>query len=149
MVAFVIREMHQSEADIWGKMRLRLWEDLTEPQNQREIAKANQDPNATTFLALDDNARPIGFAEVSIRDYANGCTEQPVPFLEGIWVDPEFQRSGAGRALINHIAEDMRTRGFRELCSDILETNHLSHQAHEKWGFEETERVIYFRKSLD
>ena len=148
-MAFVVREMQPNEAAIWGNMRRQLWDDLSEAQNQREIAKASEDPNATTFLALDDKARPIGFAEISIRDYANGCTEQPVPFLEGIWIDPEFQRSGAGRALINHIAEALRQRGYNELCSDILETNHLSHQAHEKWGFEETERVIYLRKSLD
>ena len=36
------------------------------------------------WSALLPDQSPVGFAEISIRDYANGCRAQPVPFLEGI-----------------------------------------------------------------
>ena len=148
-MTLVIRELLDTETSEWGQMRLRLWDDLSDEQNEREIAKALEDPNCTTFIALNGDDKPVGFAEVSIRDYANGCTEQPVPFLEGIWVDPDHQRHGIGRLMVDAIIAEMQNRGFRELCSDILEDNQQSYAAHEKWGFEETERVVYFRKSFE
>ena len=39
------------------------------------------------YIALGADHEPIGFTEICIREYANGCTNQPVPFLEGVWVD--------------------------------------------------------------
>lgn len=39
-------------------------------------------------------------------------------------------------------------KGFRDLGSDTPEDNILSEEAHRGWGFAETERVVYFRKSL-
>ena len=91
---------------------------------------------------------PIGFAERSIRDYANGCTSQPVAFLEGIWVERRFRGQGIGRALVESIVADLLSDGFRELCSDAGITNRRSHRAHKGWGFSETDRVVYFRKPL-
>ena len=96
--------------------------------------------------APDGNA--IGFAEVSIRRSANGCDSQPVPFVEGIWVDPQFRLRGIGAQLIAHIEAFVTARGFHELGSDALIDNTASHAAHRGWGFAETERVIYFRKLL-
>ena len=32
------------------------------------------------WSALLPDQSPVGFAEISIRDYANGCGAQPVPF---------------------------------------------------------------------
>jgi aminoglycoside 6'-N-acetyltransferase I len=43
----------------------------------------------------------------------------------------------------------LASRGYRELGSDALIDNSASHAAHRGWGFAETERVVYFRKSLD
>jgi len=72
-----------------------------------------------------------------------------VPFLEGIWVEPELRRRGVGRALVDHVEAFVRARGFREIGSDALLGNRASHAAHAAWGFSETERVVYFRKGLD
>ena len=147
-MSFTIRLLQDSDADAWARMRVRLWDDLSDAQNQSEISKMLGDGRSTTYLVIDAADNPIGFAEISIRDYANGCTQQPVPFLEGIWIDDDHQRRGIGRALIARITDDLKARGHVELCSDILETNHQSHRAHENRGFIETERVIYFRKGL-
>jgi aminoglycoside 6'-N-acetyltransferase I len=42
----------------------------------------------------------------------------------------------------------LTVRGFRELGSDSLIENQAAHEAHARWGFSETERVVYFRKPL-
>ena len=38
--------------------------------------------------------------------------------------------------------------GWRELASDALLDNEISHSVHRALGFEETERVVFFRKRL-
>jgi aminoglycoside 6'-N-acetyltransferase I len=54
-------------------------------------------------LAESTEGRPAACAKLSFRRYANGCDSEPVPFLEGIFVRPEFRRQGAGVSLIAHI----------------------------------------------
>ncbi|WP_432444450.1 GNAT family N-acetyltransferase [Rhizobium leguminosarum] len=81
----------------------------------------------TGYLALRPDQAPLGFAEICIREYANGCTAQPVPFLEGIWIDPKHRRQGVGRALLENITGDLIKQGFRELCSDADIRNRRSH----------------------
>jgi aminoglycoside 6'-N-acetyltransferase I len=71
-----------------------------------------------------------------------------VPFLEGIWVETELRRQGVGKALIEYAANFLVARGFSELGSDAEIDNHVSHASHRGWGFSETERVVYFRKTL-
>ncbi|WP_162505238.1 hypothetical protein [Candidatus Arsenophonus triatominarum] len=50
----------------------------------------NSKQNAGYIAML--NRQAVGFAEICLREYANGCTKQPVPFLEGIWVKPEYRQ---------------------------------------------------------
>ncbi len=92
------------------------------------------------------SARPPQYN--AIRAYANGCESQPVPFLEGIWVNAQFRRQGIGAGLIKHIEAFLLARGFWELGSDTPIDNDSSQAAHLGWEFSETERVIYFRKTL-
>jgi len=92
--------------------------------------------------------KAVGFAEYAEREYANGCVAQPVPFLEGIWVHETYRRRGVARALLAHLEGLARARGFDEMGSDVDLENDGSHAAHGRWGFEETERVVFYRKSL-
>lgn len=143
-----IKKMEQDNVSEWASMRLMLWSNYTIQEHIADIEKAIQSENYSGYMALLANGQPIGFAEVSIRPYANGCVEQPVPFLEGIWVEPTYQRQGVGKSLLLQISKDLITQGFTELCSDAEVSNHMSHKAHQQWGFYETERVIYYRKPL-
>jgi len=42
----------------------------------------------------------VGFVEVSLRPYAEGCDTRPVGYLEGGYVAPEWRGQGIGRALV-------------------------------------------------
>jgi aminoglycoside 6'-N-acetyltransferase I len=130
----------------WAAMRQSLWPDTAE-SHLRELAEFLPNPDFAAFIAELDG-RQIGFAEVSIRPFANGCDTRPVPFLEGIWVDPGYRSRGAGAALLSAVEDWARARGFQELGSDTEIANVPSIASHLAWGFEETERVVYFRKSI-
>jgi aminoglycoside 6'-N-acetyltransferase I len=54
----------------------------------------------------------------------------------------------SARALCAAIAAWGRDQGCTELASDALEDNVQSHAFHRAIGFEETERVVYFRMLL-
>src|SRR3954467_8915841 len=110
-----IREMRPADRTVWAQMRAALWPQATAEQHEREINSIGGD--YWGFLAEVKGA-PAGFAEVAIRNYANGCESQPVPFLEAIWVAPEFRRHGIAAQLLKHVEAFVTARGFREIGSD-------------------------------
>jgi aminoglycoside 6'-N-acetyltransferase I len=146
---FKIKKMDAADRAVWMDMRVGLWPDDAPSALLRSIEAILSGDDAWAFLAESTEGTPAGFAEVSIRKYANGCDSEPVPFLEGIFVRPQFRRQGAGARLIAHIEAFLMERGFNELGSDALIDNRDSHAAHCGWGFSETERVVYFRKALN
>jgi aminoglycoside 6'-N-acetyltransferase I len=101
------------------------------------------------FIAQDTQAGLLGFAEVAVRtDFVNGCEHRPALFLEGIYVRPEHRGRGVARALCEAAGRWGLEQGCREFASDVYEDDHDSLAAHRGLGFEETERVVYFRKPL-
>jgi aminoglycoside 6'-N-acetyltransferase I len=142
---FNVREMRASDRAAWAEMRAALWPEETPLAHAKEIDGVLGSERAWGFIAETPDRVPAGFAEIAIRAYANGCESQPVPFLEGIWVDAQFRRRGIGAALIAHIEAFLAARGFCELGSDTPIDNATSRAAHLGWAFSETERVIYFR----
>jgi aminoglycoside 6'-N-acetyltransferase I len=100
-------------------------------------------------IASSMEGKTAGFVEAALRmDYVNGCVSSPVVFLEGIYVEPWARRQGAARSLVEAVETWGRTQGCSEFASDALLENSDSHSMHRGLGFEETERVVYFRKSL-
>ena len=146
----MIRLAAAADVDALAALRFALWPD--EPLDVRRVeAEANvvRTDGLATFVA-EVQDRVVAFAEVALRhDYVNGCETSPVAFLEGIYVRPEHQRTGIGRALVAAAEQWARAQGCAELASDALLDNHASHRFHAGAGFEETERVVYFRKRLE
>jgi aminoglycoside 6'-N-acetyltransferase I len=145
---FAVRQMGVNDRAIWAEMRIALWPDDTLPVHTATIDELLGDNDVWGFIAEATDGGAIGFAEIAVRKYANGCDTRPVAFLEGVWVKPQFRRRGIGTRLIAHAAALLAARGFRELGSDTQINNHASQAAHVAWGFSETERVVYFRKLL-
>jgi aminoglycoside 6'-N-acetyltransferase I len=144
-----VRRLFTSDWESWAQLRHRLWPTQTVAAHAVQIATLVQNNGTEGYGGFDPTGRLVAFAEISIRPYANGCTRTPVPFLEGIFVQEGDRRRGVGTVLVADIAEELRRRDFGELCSDAEIDNIASHAAHHRWGFAETERVIYFRKALD
>jgi aminoglycoside 6'-N-acetyltransferase I len=94
------------------------------------------------------DGRVVGFLELDYRKYAPGCSSSPVPFIEGWYVEPEFQRRGIGRALVDAAIARARAAEDLEIASDAEIENADGVAAHCALGFEEVERVVCFRRSL-
>jgi aminoglycoside 6'-N-acetyltransferase I len=71
-----------------------------------------------------------------------------VGYLEGWYVVPEVRRQGIGAQLMAAAEDWARGQGCTEIASDALIDNENSHRAHRALGFEETGRVVNFRKPL-
>jgi len=145
--SFVVRPAERRDLANWAQMRAELWPCSSRQEHLAELEEGSKSTSFRGWVALSDD-RCIGFAEAYIRPFANGCDSRPVVFLEGIWVGPDFRRFGVGRALVESVAEWARAQGIYELGSDAELTNTLSQTCHLKWGFEETERVVYYRMKL-
>jgi len=148
MLMTTVRRTQAADRSEHARMRAALWPDEDPQELADDLATLLEDPTQIAFVAERGDGRLCGFAEASVRRYANSNDESPCAFLEGWWVDENVRRSGVGRALVAAIEEWARAQGFTELGSDALLDNTLGHQAHHALGFEERERVIYFRKWL-
>ena len=101
------------------------------------------------YIAYSASHEAIGFAEVSLRgDHVNGARTSPVAFIEGLYVVPPARRKGVARALVAAACDWARRAGCQEIASDAVLENSISHVVHRALGFEETERVVFFRRTL-
>lgn len=108
------------------------------------------DLKAVAYFAISDADEAVGFAEVSLRtDHVNGCDKSPVAFLEGFYVGPNFRRVGIAASLLGSVEDCARSVGCIELGSDADWENADGHAFHTALGFTETERIIFFKKSLE
>lgn len=129
-------------------LRKALWPHISEDEHQKEVVRFLGRKDIFFFLARDKDAGACGFAEVSLKDHANGCDFSPVLFLEGIWVAKKFRRLGLGRELVKEIEQFAIDKNIPGLGSDCLIDNQASQKAHTNWGFEEVERVVCYAKKL-
>ncbi len=139
-----------ADAAEWLTLRLALWPDTSRQEHRAEIDQILAEPGETfNIIARDDGGAALGFVEASLRrDYVNGTDTSPVGFLEGIYVVPEARGRGVARALVAATEAWTREQGCTEFASDALLDNADSHAMHRALGFEETERVVFFRKAL-
>jgi aminoglycoside 6'-N-acetyltransferase I len=133
-----------------AELRHALWPRLTVEHHGEELfGKLTLQDSYAVFVATEPDGMISGFAEASLRfDYVNGCTSSPVAFMEGIYVMPEYRGRGVARALADGCAHWGAATGAKELASDAAITNLESLKMHQALGFEETERVVYFKKQL-
>ena len=134
----------------WIALRRALWPNETTNEHDAETATLlDRADDAIAFLARAGDHAAVGFAEATLRrDFVNGCTSTPVAFLEGIYVSPCWRQQGVARLLCRAVEEWAVNLGCSEMASDTDLLNTGSHLMHAALGFAETERVVYFRKSL-
>lgn len=129
------------------ELRMQLW---PQPENecQQEAFKilANQE-RWSVFLARLENL-PVGFLEVSLRDYAEGASISPVAYIEGWFVVPGQRRLGIGKLLIGAAESWALSRGCTEIASDTQLDNAVSIAAHQRLGYQEIERQVCFLKQI-
>ncbi|MGH8385111.1 MAG: aminoglycoside 6'-N-acetyltransferase [Pseudomonas sp.] len=145
-----IQICQSNEQSGWLPLRHALWPDASQQEHQDEIDELLRQPQRyINFVAYDGQEQPIGLAEASLRsDYVNGTDVSPVVFLEGIYVVPQHRRQGVAAQLIEQVAQWGREHGCAQMASDTDLANLPSQQTHKALGFEETERVVFFKRQL-
>ncbi len=146
-----LRPLELRDRRAWAEMRAALWPEADAAELAHETIKHFAGVKAAEEVWVAEDVvigRLLGFLELSLRAYAEGCASSPVPFVEAWYVTAEARHSGVGRALIEAAENWSRLRGFAELGSDAALENDPSHAAHQALGFEEVERIVCYRKSL-
>jgi len=134
----------------WLPLRMALWPECARAAHLKEMAGFLGEPGRfAQFVVREMDGRGVGFVEASIRtDGVIGTTSSPVAFLEGLYVEPVARGRGVARCLVLAVSEWAVARGCSELASDTQLDNLVSQAVHLRLGFGETERVVFFRKSL-
>ncbi len=155
--AVMVRGAEPRDAEAWAQMRARLWPaaDASELAAETRAFAAGSAPPyiAAAFVAeargpLETHAALVGFLEVAIRPFSDGCDSMPVPHVEGWYVEPAARGQGVGRKLMKAAEAWACARDFRELASDTEIENLASLLAHQACGFEEVDQLRKFRKVL-
>ena len=119
-----------------------------DPDGEFEIDGVFADPLTAMFIAADDDDRPVGFVEVALRSFAEGCVTSPVGYIEGLYVEADMRRQGIARALFEAAEAWAVGQNCREMGSDVRIDNDTSESAHLAAGYEPVERIICFRKTI-
>lgn len=145
-----IRPLELRDRGGWAEMRVTFWPDADAGELAHDTVQHFAGVKAAdeVLVAEDVNGHLLGFLELSLRPYAEGCASSPVPFIEGWYVSSQSRHAGVGRALVESAENWARLRGFTEIGSDALLENDVSHAAHQALGFTEVERIVCYRKSL-
>jgi aminoglycoside 6'-N-acetyltransferase I len=144
----MIRTYRDEDRAEWLRRRRALWDDCPDEQQEREMEEILATDSEEVIFAERLGGGVCGFLEAAIRSRADGCERHPVGYIEGWYVDPDARRQGVGRALVVAAESWARSKGCRQMASDAELWNAVSHQAHGALGYEETARLVLFKKDL-
>lgn len=140
-----IRPLRPEDLPAYLPLRAALWPEGGD--DVEEVERFLADAEQAAFVA-EVEGRLVGFVEVSLRPYAEGCHTRPVGYLEGWYVAPGWRGRGIGRALVKAAEDWARGKGCREMASDTELGNFLGQEAHRRLGYQEVERIVCFQKDL-
>jgi len=149
----VIAPIRRDQADAWVTMRSRLGPEWFVTRIEgflREYFEAGRIDGLrhVVLLAARRDGTPVGFAEVSLRDFAEGCAAGPVGYLEGWFVEDYARGFGVGRALVAAAEHWAAEQGCTEFASDAELSNPSGLGAHLALGFEPVCDIRCFRKTI-
>lgn len=151
----LIEALTTGSADEWIRMRRALgpeWllDDMPALASEYfEYGTIQSMPHCVLIARDPQTCEPLGFAEISLREFAEGCLTSPVGYLEGWYVEPAARGRGVGSCLVRAGEDWAREQGCSEFASDADIDNTASIRAHESLGFEPVADVRCFRKRLD
>jgi aminoglycoside 6'-N-acetyltransferase I len=141
--------MRQEDRPHWLQMRRALWPHTPLNHHERDMAEILATPAANAaFIAYGPAGEPLGFIEVSLRPWAEGCYSSPVGYIEGWYVAEHVRGQGIGAQLVQAAEAWARAQGCTEMGSDAEVENVGSAAAHQRLGYEIATRLVCFRKAL-
>ena len=144
----MIKRAEIEEADALAALARQLWPEHGPDELSEEFRELITSDDAACFLKYVDY-RPVAFAHCQLRhDYVEGTNSSPVGYLEGIFVGKGYRSKGFAAELLTECEKWAREKGCTEFASDCELDNDNSLKFHLSLGFEETNRIVCFRKDL-
>ncbi len=138
-----VRPLRREDLPAYLALRRELW-----PEAGEEGVEALLEGLQQAAFVAEVEGELVGFVEVGLRPYAEGCETSPVGYLEGWYVRPPWRRQGVGRVLVERAEAWARDQGCTEMASDAQLENLPGQEAHRHLGYQEVERIVCFRKPL-
>jgi len=153
ITAITYRRATRNDIDAMTDLLFLLYDGMGSGLSQDELLAENEqlftDANQVFFFAFDGD-KPVGISHGSLRrEYVNGANDGLKGYLEAIYVLPDYRKNGIAAELVKNIERWAARNGCREMASDCLLNNADSYKFHLKIGYEETERNIFFLKTLE
>ena len=131
-----------------SQMALELWPENNIEDLKRDFAYIIGHLSDKVLLAQIENEY-AGFIHMSVRkDYVEGSSSNPVGYIEGLFVKPEYRGKDVGTELYNAGAKWVKKKGCTEIGTDCTISNRVSFDFLIKMGFEEANRIICFIKDI-
>lgn len=144
----MIIKANNEDAEALAGLAIQMWADHDREDLTEEFRRLVTNEEAVCFLKYVDG-KPIAFAQCQLRhDYVEGTASSPVGYLEGIFVAEGYRKQGFAAELLSECEKWAKDKGCREFASDCELDNAVSLRFHMALGFEETNRIICFRKDL-
>ena len=144
----MIKRAEIEDAAALAGLAVRMWTSHAPDELAAEFRELMQKDDAVCFLKYI-GGQPVAFAQCQLRhDYVEGTISSPVGYLEGVFVAEAYRKSGYAAELLAACEQWAREKGCTEFASDCELDNADSLRFHLAAGFEETNRIICFKKSL-
>jgi aminoglycoside 6'-N-acetyltransferase I len=144
----VITKASINDCKTLSLLAIKLWTDNDILELENELCNLLKKDNAAFFIKYIKDT-PIGFAQCSLRyDYVEGTDTSPVGYLEGVYILDEYRCNGFAKELVAACEAWAKEKGCTEFASDCEIINSDSLKFHLAIGFEETNRIICFKKKI-
>ena len=145
-----IRQIEETDRDEWLRLRRELWPDIAAETHHEKMTRIlTEIGQHAVFGCSRAEGGLTGFLEMSIHlGPESNTTRDIVAHIEGWYVEPGERQHGIGRSLILAAEKWARSIGCSSLTSDAEVHNQAGQEAHHALGFEETRRLVHFRKVL-
>jgi aminoglycoside 6'-N-acetyltransferase I len=144
-----IRPAEGADSEAWERMRRALWPHGAEDHAPEIAAYFRLRPEDEACLVAEaPEGELVGFVEVRLRPWAEGCRTSPVGYLEGVYVRSRVRREGVGRRLVAAAERWARARECVEMASDHPVGDDAGGAFHAALGYAEADRIVCLRKDL-
>jgi len=132
----------------WRRMRHELYGELSAQFHEAEMELIFSSKEATCFIGLSESGATVAMLEVSLRNFVDGCLGGPVGYIEGVYVTLGERKQGYAGELIEFATSWFRSKGCRDMAADAELTNLIAQDFLTRAGFDETYRVVEYKRSL-
>ena len=146
--AFQLQPATRRDVALWKTMRTDLYSGLEEGFHDRDIELILGSRDRACLFVRSPNGDVVGFLEVSLRNVVDGCVGNPVGYVDGIYLVPDYRGLGLGGVLMEAVSAWFTGKGCVEMATDTEIDNEDAQAFWAEMGFEETWRVVQYRKPI-